>query len=208
MFSLSAPFQREHAYRANLSATRYKELFFFLKPDDMVDPVHSGKTSKGRASVVARNVLSSPYLSLLSQLILGGVFLYAGAAKVFDSGGLAASIRGYGLSLPEWFVTLSAHSLPLLEILLGLYLVVGLFTRIAAWVANFLTILFTLALLQGALRGLEIDCGCFGSTSGGTSSLWVDVMRDLGLLALGIQLALAPPGKFSVDAKLRRRHKH
>jgi putative oxidoreductase len=133
------------------------------------------------------------------------VFLYAGAAKVFDPGGLASSIRGYGLSLPEWFVTLSAHLLPLLEILLGLYLVVGLFTQTAAWVASFLTIVFTIALLQGALRGLEIDCGCFGSTSGGgASSLWLDVLRDLGFLALGIQLALAPPGTFSADARLRR----
>jgi putative oxidoreductase len=136
------------------------------------------------------------------------VFLYAGAAKVFDAGGLASSIRAYGLSLPEWFVTLSAHLLPLLEIVLGLYLIVGLFTRTAAWVTSFLTIVFTVALLQGALRGLEIDCGCFGSTSGGgTSSLWLDVLRDLGFLALGIQLALAPPGKFSADARLRRHRK-
>ena len=67
---------------------------------------------------------------------------------MFDPGGLASSIRAYELSLPEWFVTLSAHSLPLLEILLGFYLVVGLFTRTAAWAANLLTILFTLVLLQ------------------------------------------------------------
>lgn len=153
---------------------------------------------------VARGLLASPYLSLVSRLVLGGVFLYAGASKVLDPGGLAASIRSYELSLPEWFVTLSAHSLPLLEILLGAYLVVGLFTRPAAWAANLLTILFTLALLQGALRGLEIDCGCFGSSAGETSNLWLAAARDLGLLALGLHLALAPRGRFSVDALLGR----
>jgi putative oxidoreductase len=131
------------------------------------------------------------------------MFLYAGAAKIFDPGGLASSIRAYDLSLPEWFVSLSAHSLPLFEILLGLYLVVGLFTRTAAWIANFLTVLFTLVLLQGALRGLEIDCGCFGSNSSDAPSLWIDVLRDLGLLLLGLQLVLAPPGRFSIDARLR-----
>jgi putative oxidoreductase len=158
----------------------------------------------GSSSIVHR-LLSNPYLSLLSRLALGGVFFYAGAAKVFDPGGLASSIRAYELTLPEWFVSLSAHALPLLEMLLGLYLIAGLFTRTAVWAAIFLTMVFTLALLQGALRGLEIDCGCFGSTSGGgASSLWVDVLRDLGLLALGIQLALAPPGKFSADGRLRR----
>lgn len=97
-----------------------------------------------------------------------------------------------------------AHALPLLEILLGFYFIIGVFTRTATWTANFLTILFTLALLQGALRGLEIDCGCFGSTSGESTGLRVDVVRDLGFLALGLQLAVASPGKFSIDTRLRR----
>ncbi len=65
--------------------------------------------------------------------------------------------------------------------------------------------LFIVALTQGALRGLEIDCGCFGPASGEeASSLWVDLTRDLGLLALGLQLAFASPGKYSLDARLRR----
>lgn len=161
---------------------------------------------KGRRKYCAVcGVLFSPYLSLVSRLVLGGVFLYAGVSKVFDPGGLAASIRSYGLGLPEWCVTLSAYALPPFEVLLGLYLLVGLFTRASAWVTNGMMILFIVALAQGALRGLEIDCGCFGSASGAeTSSLWVDLVRDLGLLALGLQLAFAPPGKFSLDARLRR----
>ena len=153
-------------------------------------------------------VLFSPYLSLVSRLVLGGVFLYAGASKVFDPGGLAASIRSYGLGLPEWFVTLSAYALPPFEVLLGLYLLLGLFTRTSAWTTNVLMVLFLAALVQGALRGLEIDCGCFGSTSGDESpSLWVDVLRDLGLLALGLQLAVSPSRRFGVDAYLARRNK-
>ncbi len=155
-----------------------------------------------------RGLLQNPYLSLVSRLVLGGVFLYAGASKAFDPGGLAASIRSYELGLPEWFVTLSAHALPLLEVLLGLYLLVGLFTRASAWAANGLMVLFLAALVQGGLRGLEIDCGCFGpASSGEASNLWINVLRDLGLLALGLQLAFAPPGKFSVDAYLLRRNK-
>jgi uncharacterized membrane protein YphA (DoxX/SURF4 family) len=162
------------------------------------------KKVKGNRRVV-RGLLASPYLSLASRLVLGGTFLYAGAMKTFDAGGLAASVRSYGLGLPEWFVTLSAYSLPPFEVLLGLYLLVGLFTRISAWTASGLMVLFILALAQGALRGLEIDCGCFGSASGGEApSLWVDAARDLGLLALALQLAFAAPGKFSVDARLRR----
>jgi putative oxidoreductase len=158
---------------------------------------------KGRRKY--RDVLFSAYLSLVSRLVLGGVFLYARASKVFDPGGFAASMRSYGLGLPEWFVTLSAYALPPFEVLLGLYLLMGLFTRASAWTTNGMMILFIVALAQGALRGLEIDCGCFGSASGAeASSLWVDLVRDLGLLALGLQIAFAPPGKFSLDARQRR----
>ncbi len=149
-------------------------------------------------------LLSGSYATLVSRLVLGGVFLFAGASKVFDPGSLATSIRTYELGLPEWFVSLSAHALPYLEVLLGLYLLAGLFTRTSAWATNALTTLFLLALLQGAARGLEIDCGCFGLSAGETSKLWLAAARDLGLLALGLHLALAPRGRFSVDALLGR----
>ncbi len=149
-------------------------------------------------------LLSSPYATLASRIVLGGVFVVAGATKIPNPGALAAAIRSYELSLPEWFVSLSAHALPYLEVLLGLYLLAGLFTKISAWATNGLTLLFLLALLQGVVRGLEIDCGCFGSSAGETSNLWLAAARDVGLLALGLHVALAPLGRFSVDALLRR----
>jgi uncharacterized membrane protein YphA (DoxX/SURF4 family) len=149
-------------------------------------------------------LLRGSYATLVSRLVLGCVFLVAGATKIPDPGGLAASIRSYELSLPEWFVSLSAHALPYLEVMLGVYLLAGLFQKVFAWATTGLTALFLLALLQGALRGLEIDCGCFGSSAGETSSLWLAAVRDVGLLLLGLHLALAPVGSFSVDALLRR----
>ena len=153
----------------------------------------------------ARGVLSNPYVTLISRLVLGGVFLAAGVTKAFDAGGFAASIRSYELGLPEWFVSLSAYGLPYLEILIGLYLIVGLFTKLSAWATNAMMIVFILALLQGALRGLEIDCGCFGGAATAESpSLWSAFARDFGFLALGLHIALSPMGRFSVDALLRR----
>ncbi len=156
-----------------------------------------------------RGLLWSPYATLVSRLALGGVFLVAGATKIPNPGGLAASIRSYELPLPEWFVSLSAHALPYLEVMLGLYVLIGLFTRASAWATNALTLLFLLALAQGVLRGLEIDCGCFGSSADGDSggNLLLAAARDVGLLALGLHVALAPLGRFSVDALLGRGEK-
>lgn len=162
--------------------------------------------SKGQDRYSAvRRALANSYATLLSRLVLGGVFLFAGITKVFDVGGLAASIRSYELGLPEWFVTLSAHGLPYLEILVGLYLIAGLFTKPSAWATNAMMGVFIVALLQGALRGLEIDCGCFGGAAATEESgLWTAFLRDIGLLALGLHITFAPMGRFSVDALLRR----
>lgn len=152
-----------------------------------------------------RGFLASSYASLVSRVVLGGVFLAAGLSKILDPGSLAASIRSYELSLPEWFVSLSAYSLPYLEVLLGFYLLIGLFTKVSAWATNGLMVLFILALVQGVLRGLEIDCGCFGSSAGeGPGNLFFAATRDLGLFALGLHVALASVNRFSVDARLRR----
>jgi len=160
---------------------------------------------KGQSEYSAvRGLLRGSYATLVSRLVLGGVFLVAGVTKIPDPGGLAASIRAYELPLPEWFVSLSAHALPYLEVMLGLYLLAGLFTKVSAWATTGLTLLFLLALLQGAFRGLEISCGCFGSSAGETSNLWLAAARDVGLLLLGLHVALAPVGRFSVDALLRR----
>jgi|SRR5215212_6698314 putative oxidoreductase len=149
-------------------------------------------------------LLSSSYASLVSRVVLGGVFLFAGATKIPDPGSLAASIRSYELGLSEWFVSLAANALPYLEVLLGLYVLAGLRTKTSARATNVLTMVFSLALLQGTARGLQIDCGCFGSSARETSYLWLAAARDLGLLALGLHVALAPTDRFSVDALLRR----
>lgn len=151
-----------------------------------------------------RGIPTSPYALLLSRIILGGVFLAAGASKVFDPGSLAAAIRSYDLGLPEWFVSFSAHLLPYLEVMLGVYLTFGLFTRVSAWTTNVLMLVFTLALAQAAARGLEISCGCFGGTASEPSNLWLDAARDVGLFALGLHVALLSAGRFSVDAMLHR----
>jgi uncharacterized membrane protein YphA (DoxX/SURF4 family) len=150
-------------------------------------------------------VIGNSRLSVVSRLILGGVFAYAGVTKAFNPGALAAAIRTYELGLPEWFVSVAAHALPYVEILLGIYLIAGLFTRISAWATNALMLVFILALAQGALRGLEIECGCFGASTGtAQGSLWLDALRDVGLLLLGLQIALAPVSRLSVDALLGR----
>ncbi len=151
-----------------------------------------------------RNFLSNSYAVLVSRLILGGVFIAAGIPKILDPGAFAVAIRSYELALPEWFVSFSAYALPYAEVLIGLYLIFGLFTKPTVWITTALMLVFTVALLQGAVRGLDINCGCFGAGEE-SSNLWLAFLRDVGLVALCLHVALAPLGCLSVDALLRRR---
>jgi putative oxidoreductase len=153
-----------------------------------------------------RSLLSNSYASLVSRFILGGVFIAAGIPKILDPGAFAVAIRSYELALPEWFVSFSAHALPYAEVLIGLYLVFGLFTKPTAWLTTALMLVFTVALLQGAVRGLDINCGCFGAGEE-SSNLWLAFLRDIGLIALCLHIAFAPLSRFSVDALLFRRER-
>ena len=61
--------------------------------------------------------------------------------------------------------------------LVGLYLLAGLLTRIAAIVACALMVLFLIAQAQAWARGLSLDCGCFGTLTHERVGLWTIAAR-------------------------------
>ena len=93
------------------------------------------------------------------EVVLGGLFFYAGLQKVLHSYEFAEAVLAYQL-LPESLVGVAVAGLPWIEIAAGLCLVAGLKRRsglllLAGLVAGFMVvILITMA------RGLKIDCGC------------------------------------------------
>jgi putative oxidoreductase len=116
----------------------------------------------------------------LCRLLLGGVFLYAGLSKSRDITGFAGDIAAYRI-LPYQWNYLAAATLPYVEFMAGLLLLINRRVRPATLLIALLTIGFIAALASVLYRGLEIDCGCFGgATTAPQTALW----RDLGLLAL------------------------
>lgn len=93
------------------------------------------------------------------EVVLGGLFVYAGLQKLLHAYEFAEAVLAYQL-LPGSLVGAAAAGLPWVEIAAGLGLAVGLKRRsclllLAGLVAGFLVIiLITMA------RGLKIDCGC------------------------------------------------
>ncbi len=118
--------------------------------------------------------------------LLGVVLAYAGIIKIQESAEFADAIAGFRL-LPVELSNLLALGLPPFEILLGVWLISGWKRRTAAFCAFILCGVFLLALVSAAVRGIAVDCGCFGPAAGSLSPenrLWLSVGRDVGLLAM------------------------
>lgn len=114
------------------------------------------------------------------RVILGALFVYAAWLKLRDPWALfAISIDSYQI-LPLWAVEIVARSLPWFELLLGVWLISGLWRGISATVTSALLLVFFGMMIRAMIRGLQIDCGCFGP---GERISWVTLLRDGTLLA-------------------------
>ena len=119
------------------------------------------------------------WLDLL-RFTLAGVFMFAGSAKFLRPLDFADSLETFRL-FPVQMINLIAITLPPLEIVLGLLLLVGWRVRTAAFGASLLSIGFCLALGQAAFRGIQIDCGCFGSADPWSQTTLSSLVRALFL---------------------------
>lgn len=119
----------------------------------------------------------------LCRLLLAAVFLYAGWSKSADIDAFAGQIAAYRI-LPYAGNYLVAATLPSVEVLAGLLLLLNLRIRAALVVVGGLLLVFMVALVSLLVRGLEIDCGCFAPGAGEPVSAWLALWRDVGLFAL------------------------
>lgn len=134
-----------------------------------------------------RRIIDNDFLTMASRLIVGGIFIYAAIYKIADPLAFANAIWNYHLA-PGSLINLSALVLPWVEMLVGLGLILGLFYRGSALLVNGMTVMFMIALAFAVARGLDIDCGCFKSGEAGTGSAKDALIRDVGLLALTLQI--------------------
>lgn len=100
-----------------------------------------------------------------ARIVIGFVFLWASVNKIVDPGSFARSVANYQL-LPEAWVNLFAVVLPWVELLCGLFLLFGQWTRTSALVVAGLLFVFMVAVGINMIRGLDVHCGCFDASSG------------------------------------------
>lgn len=144
-------------------------------------------------------------IGTIVRLGLAAVWLVSGAVKLSDPGQTYVAVQAYDV-LPVGMVDVVATALPLVELVLGLCLLLGLVTRIAAAASAALVLVLIAAIAQAWARGLSIDCGCFGGggqVAAGQTSYPLEILRDAGFLVLACWLLVRPRSLLSVDGWLR-----
>jgi uncharacterized membrane protein YphA (DoxX/SURF4 family) len=147
---------------------------------------------------------AGPWLATAARVVVGGVFVVAGALKIPDPAAAVRAVRAYQL-LPEPLVAPVAFGLPVIEIAVGLALLLGVFVRTAAIAAAVLLIVFLVGVGSAWARGLQIDCGCFGNggqVAAGETAYPAEVLRDLALLVAALALAWRPASRLVLGRRL------
>ncbi|MGZ5499174.1 MAG: MauE/DoxX family redox-associated membrane protein [Candidatus Aminicenantales bacterium] len=129
---------------------------------------------------------------LAFRVVLGGLFVYAGVVKVLEPLDFAQNIRNYDL-VGQSLSFIAAIVLPWLEILAGAFLVAGVWRRGAALVISGLLVFFIALTVVTMIRGLDVDCGCFGAFDRKTG-LGV-ILEDLAMLYLGLCVLFQPKNR-------------
>src|SRR5262245_24640090 len=139
----------------------------------------------------------------LVRLGMAAVFVTAAVPKIQAPDLFAASVLNYKI-LPAWGVNTTAIVLPWLELLLGVFLAVGVWVRACAAWMSVLMVTFMIAFASATARGLDISCGCFevGEHAKPTSVWWV-VLRDTAFLAAAVALLRFGGGYMPYRGKAR-----
>lgn len=147
-------------------------------------------------------IVTGRELNLVLRLGLGAMFLYAAWEKILHPLQFAISVRAYQI-VPIPLSNLFAIALPWSEAVAGVLLIVGAFTRKAAGAVVLLLLVFIAAIATVTVRGMVVDCGCFGA-EGGSSTGPVLLVRNVLLLVAAYLVMRYNDGFAGVDSAFAR----
>ena len=142
-----------------------------------------------------------PWISVLARLLVGIIWIVAGALKLENTDASVRAVRAYQI-LPESIVPLVGRGLPAFEVVIGALMILGLGLRIVAILSALLQLAFIIGITAAWARNIRIDCGCFGGggfDANATSKYPWEIARDCGLLLLSVVLATWPRCRLTLD---------
>ena len=135
-----------------------------------------------------KSIFYITWIELVGRWVLGITFIYACTNKILAPDYFAKIVYGYYL-FPDFSINLIAIVLPFLELFSGVALLLGVYPRSAALIANGMIFAFIIALSINLIRGQEFDCGCFSfGEPGYTSSAGQLLIRDIIYFFVGLHV--------------------
>jgi putative oxidoreductase len=101
--------------------------------------------------------------ALIARVLLGTWFVYSGGIKIFGTGldRFTQDIANYQLVSAPWDAV-AAYTVPWLELIAGLCLMLGILRRGAILTVAGLVGMFSVSVGWAWFQGLDISCGCHG----------------------------------------------
>lgn len=144
-------------------------------------------------------LLSNKYFLLAIRIVLGVVFIFAAVYKVSEPELFAMSIVNYKL-LPIFLINILAITLPWIELCAGLLLIFGVAVKENSTILSGLLLIFIIAIAISLMRGLDIECGCFGTVDGAKVGVQ-KILENIGLLLAGLILIKFDSKTLSVNTQ-------
>lgn len=140
-----------------------------------------------------KEVKMNKRLIFLIRLVVGGIFIWAGILKIINPLGFADDILNYRVVSGE-IAFFAALIIPWVELIAGFFLVAGIFKKGASFILSAMLFVFMVLIALTIIRGINIECGCFGSVSREVNLrlLLVDAVLFAGALFVFIKENITP----------------
>lgn len=149
-------------------------------------------------------ILTDKRIVLIFRLVLGATFVYASLDKIAHPEQFAKIIYNYRI-LPGFLINIFAVTLPWVELLAGLFLILGIFTESASLLISFLLVIFVIAIsINVFIRGVDLNCGCFSTDPTGKKEGISLIFRDFLYLFMGLMVVFFNKG-FATISSLHRK---
>ena len=140
-------------------------------------------------------------ITIIPRIILGFVFIIASYHKILDPASFSNNIHNFHIT-PSAVENLAALFIPWLELILGVFLIFGVFLEGSISLTIGLYIFFIFILSQAVFRGIDVHCGCFKTEAdAGVTDLKMGLIKRIGedFLLLGMAFIYKMKNKITIS---------
>ncbi len=131
-----------------------------------------------------------PWIVTVLRLLIGGLFTFSGVIKLFDLRAFSLTVAKFGM-LPRQLVKPFAYTLPPVEALIGITLLLNWQLFWSSLAAIILLVVSEIGILHVLFRNKKIDnCGCFGASIK-VPVTWRKFFENIGWIAAAVVLFLS-----------------